>query len=246
MKALVILPVYNEEQNLKTLIPRILNLNDYLKILIVDDCSSDKSVEIADNLKKTNPERIFIISQRRHSGRGGAVKEGYKFAIHNNFEFLIEMDSDLSHRPEDLCLLLGEAHGVDMVIGSRLIRNGCIRRCSVLRNFTTYLANIYLRFTLGLKGIDDLTSGFRCINVGFLRTIDLRFLKSNGPQLLQEIIFKNKDKIRIKEVPIIFENRYLEKSKFGLSTIVKSLWLPLFWMIESQISSSKAISPKLS
>lgn len=242
MQLLVVLPVYNEENNPKILIPKILTLNDYLKIGIIDDCSLDKSVEIIKGLKEKNPDRIFIISQHKHLGRGSVIKEGYKFAIYNNFEFLIEMDSDFAHRPEDLSFLLKETNGVDMVIGSRLIKGSYIRGRFFLRNFITYFANIYLRFILGLKEIHDLTSGFRCINVDFLRRIDPRLLKSNGPQFLQEIIFKNKDRIRIKEVPIIFENRYLGRSKFSLFIILKSLWLPLFWRIENLWKNIKLLS----
>ena len=233
MRVLVILPVYNEENNLKRLILEILGINDHLKILIIDDCSLDKSVEIIKSFRRENPDRIFVISQPKHSGRGSVIKEGYKFAVDNNFEFLIEMDSDFSHRPTDIPLLLKEASMVDIVIGSRLIRGGYIRGRSFLRNLITYLANIYLRFILGLREIHDLTSGFRCINVDFLGRIEIRQLESNGPQLLQEIIFKNKHRIHIKETPIIFENRYLGKSKFSLFIILKSLWLPLFWRIEN-------------
>lgn len=233
MKVLVVLPVYNERENLKRLIPKILALGDYLEILIVDDCCSDKSIEIMKNFKKENPERIFIISQIRRLGRGAALKKGYNFVIENNFEFLIEMDSDLSHRPEDISFLLNEAKDVDIVIGSRLTKGDFIYGRSFLRNLITYLGNIYLRFILSLKEIRDLTSGFRCINVKFLHKINLNLLKSNGPQLLQEIIFKNKDNICIKEVSIVFENRYLGRSKFSLFIIFKSLWLPLYWRIEN-------------
>jgi dolichol-phosphate mannosyltransferase len=238
MQVLVVLPVYNEDENLKRIITEILVLDDYLKILVIDDCSLDKSLEIAKSLKKENPERIFIISQLRHSGRGCAVKKGYNFAIDNNFEFLIEMDSDLSHKPEYISFLLREAQDVDMVIGSRLIKGGFIHSRFFLRNIITYISNFHLRFILGLWDIRDVTSGFRCINVEFLRKINLNFLKSKGPQLLQEIIFKNKDNICIKELPIIFEKRYRGKSKFTLLIIFKSLWLPLYWRIENLLSFS--------
>lgn len=239
MRVLVVLPVYNEEENLKRLILEILALGDYLKVLIVDDYSSDKSIEVAKSLKNENPERVFIISEIKRSGRGAAVKKGYNFAIDNNFEFLIEMDSDLSHRPQDISFLLNEAQDVDMVIGSRLIRNSFIYGRSFLRNLITYLSSVYLRFILGFKGIKDITSGFRCINIEFLRKINLNLLKSNGPQLLQEIIFKNKNNIRIKEIPIIFDNRYQGRSKFCLSIILKSLWLPLCWKIENLIKRAE-------
>lgn len=236
-RVLVALPVYDEEDNLKVLIPQILDLGGYLKILMIDDCSSDKSLEVAKDFQKEYPERVFIISQIKRLGRGNALKVGYKFALENNFKYLIEMDADLSHRPKDIAVLLREASDVDMVIGSRLIRKGSMQARSFLRKLITYLSNIYLRSILGIRGIKDLTSGFRCTNLDFLHGRNPSFLKTDGPGLLQEIIFKNKDKIRVKEIPIIFQNRFQGKSKFGLTTAFRSLYIPLYWRIEDWLSS---------
>lgn len=236
MQTLVVLPVYNEEDNLKELIPQLLDLEGYLKILIVDDCSVDKSLQVAERFRKEYSDRIFVISQSKHLGRGNAVKQGYKFTLENNFDYLIEMDADLSHRPEYIPLLIKESPDVDMVIGSRLIQGASIHgRPSFFRNTITYIANIYLRFILGLRTIKDLTSGFRCINLKFLCKINLHLLKSYGPQLLQEIIFKNRHNICIKEIPITFWERRKGKTKFSLYIILKSIYLPLYWRVKDCI-----------
>lgn len=227
MNTLIILPVYNEAENLPGLLKRIIDIHDTgLKVLIIDDNSTDGSFPVSEYFAKDNPRKVFLIRRDGIRGRGSAVIEGYKFAVLNNFDYVIEMDADLSHPPEYIPLFLKENKDADLVIASRYVTGGRIEGRSCLRNIISYLANIYLRFSLNLRQIKDVTSGYRCIKVEFLKGLDLDSFESKGPQLLQEIIFNNKDRIRIKEIPVVFRGRFWGKSKFGLSVMLNSLWLP--------------------
>lgn len=228
-KILVILPVYNEEGNLKELITQLIALK-YLDILVIDEKSTDQTLNIVNRLKDSN-SKIFVIADSKRNGRGTAVKRGYLFAIEKGYDYVIEMDADFSHRPEDILPILTKKNSADIIIGSRLINGGRIERRSGWRNLLTKLGNLYLRWVLNLRNINDITSGFRCINVDWLKKIDMLQLKAKGPQALQEILYKNKDNVNIKEVPIIFKERYKDKSKFKFRTILESLYLPLTWKV---------------
>lgn len=230
MRILVILPVYNEGDNLQELAERILSIDSAYAILIIDDNSTDNSSEVSMRLVHDNPERVFFIRRKERRGRGRAVIEGYRFAISKEFDYVIEMDADLSHPPEYIPVFLNNIDkDTDMIIGSRYIKGGKIKSRPLYRNLISYIANMYLRCFLNLKNIKDITSGYRCLDARFLKNINLDSLESDGPQLLQEIILKNRANIRIKEIPIVFENRIRGRSKFSFFTMVKSIMSPLRW-----------------
>jgi dolichol-phosphate mannosyltransferase len=228
---LVILPVYNEAKNVPQLVKEILDIDKNLKILLVDDNSTDNSLEVTIQLSKENPQRIYYFRRDGQRGRGISIRQGYRFAISKGFNYVIEMDADFSHNPKYIPQLLQEAENknVDIVIGSRYARGGKIKGHNIIRSTLSYLANIYLRYILNLMYIKDITSGFRCININFLRKINLNYLNSKGPEALQEIIFKNRTDLSIKEIPIIFEKRRYGKSKLSVSMLLKCLIAPWKW-----------------
>ncbi|MCD6583289.1 MAG: polyprenol monophosphomannose synthase [Candidatus Omnitrophica bacterium] len=229
MNVLVILPVYNEAENISQIVKKILSIDRGLKILIIDDNSTDSSLQISVQLARENPLQVFYLHRHGLRGRGLSTIEGYKFAVSRGFDYVIEMDADLSHNPEYIPQFLKEIKRADIVIGSRYVRGGAIKGRSLYRNIISYLANIYLRYLLGLRDIKDFTSGYRCIKTDFLRKVDLDSLRSRGPELLQELIFKNKSHLNIKEIPIVFEERRYGRSKFSLFTIMRSLIAPISW-----------------
>lgn len=243
MRILIILPIYNEAENLTELVRKILDVNKDLSILMIDDNSTDDSAQISLGLSNNNPTRIFFIQRRGLRGRGITVREGYKFALSQGFECVVEMDADLSHNPIYIPLLLNAAKGTDIVIGSRYVKGGKIEGRSFYRNIISRLANAYLRFLLDIREIRDITSGYRCISVEFLKRLNLDSLESKGPELLEEIIFKHKDKIRIKEIPIVFKERVFGKTKFSFLTALRCFLAPLRWQIVEikQILKSKYI-----
>lgn len=217
-KTVIVIPTYNERENIEILLKRILQLKKELEIIVVDDSSPDGTGEIV----KEYAEKYKNIKllQRKEKGRGTAGIAGFKEALKQNPSFIIEMDADLSHNPETILDMLREIEKADVVIGSRYIEGGGEVNRSILRRFISHLSNIYLRKLLGIK-IRDCTSGFRCYRSEVLKEIDLDSLISKGPAIVSEILYKiHLKKFRIKEIPIVYRERERGKSTLNY----KILW----------------------
>ena len=223
MHALVFIPTYNEQENIENLINQILCLHLDISILVVDDNSSDGTGKIVDRISKTQP-RLTVIHRFNQRGRGWAGIAGFKYAIKQNVDYIIEMDADFSHHPKYIPLFLEEIKDCDVVIGSRQVRGGKVIGRGLQRRCLTFLAQCFCRFVLGIN-ILDVTSGFRCFRKCVLEGIDLGKLKSTGPSIVEEINFHLLGQgFKVKEVPIEFQLRCQGSSKLSLMKVLDAFF----------------------
>jgi len=223
MKTFVIIPTYNEKENIKDLIKAIFALKiPNLEILVVDDNSPDGTWKIVKDMKK-----VHLILRKTNRGRGYAGRGGFKYALKNKADYIIEMDGDFSHDPRYIPFLLKEIKNSDVVLGSRLVKGGKDIGRGYLRRLITKIANLYIRLILGIK-VKDCNSGYRCFRSGVLKAINPDKIKAKGPDIIQEVLFKASLKgFRIKEVPIEFVDRKKGKSKLGINQLAKGYWVIL-------------------
>jgi dolichol-phosphate mannosyltransferase len=233
MRNLVIVPTYNERDNIKELIQKILEFSPQIHILVIDDNSPDGTGKIVESLMSRIPN-LYFINRTSRKGRGLAGIEGFKFALENNFDYIIEMDADFSHSPEYIPEFLKHIQDADIVIGSRFIKQAAILNRGLGRNIISLIANLYTRIILGILDIRDVTSGYRCYKTTVFKQIGLEHLISGGPSILEEILFRAKrHKLKIKEIPIIFVHRKSGKSKLNFkilfNTFLTILRLRIFY-----------------
>ena len=218
----VILPTYNEKENILEVIDKILALdNKSIEVLVVDDNSPDKTASLVEERAK-NTKRIHLITRKKDRGRGLAGREGYRFALNKGAKYIVEMDADLSHDPRDIKKLLAAIEDYGAVVGSRYVRGGSDTRKSAWRHLLSGSANWLVRVLLGLK-LRDCNSGFRCFKATALREI-VDELQAKGPEIVQEALYLlNKKGFGIGEVPISFVDRQKGKSKLTNLKLVKVL-----------------------
>lgn len=218
MKTLVVIPTYNESDSIESLIKKLLSYN--LDILIVDDNSPDGTWRIAQEISKEN-NQVKLLRRTGKRGRGLAGIAGFKYALEHLYDYIIEMDADLSHDPTDIPKFLEAIKTCDVVLGSRLVKGGKQIGRSFYRRLLTSLANFYIRLILGIN-IRDCNSGFRCFKRKVLEDINLDALTSTGPDIVQEILYMAYIKgFKIKEIPIVFAERKLGSSKLGMKHLYK-------------------------
>lgn len=206
MKTLVMIPTYNEKENIKDLINDILSLNDDISVVVVDDNSPDGTSQLVESTFGDNP-RVELICRKNDKGRGTAGIVGFQHAVKKGADYIIEMDSDYSHHPRYIPELLKEIKDYDVVIGSRNIKGAREVGRSVFREFITWFANFYIRMIMGIN-VKDCTSGYRCFRRQVLESIGLEKMVSTGPSIVEEVLYAcHKKKYRIKEIPIVFEDR---------------------------------------
>lgn len=216
----VIIPTYNEKENIESLIKEIFNLKiPDLRLVIVDDNSSDKTGEKAEKLTKIFP--LKVIHRPQKLGLGSAYKEGFKYALENGANLIFEMDADFSHSPKEIPNFIKTANeGYDLVIGSRRIKGGEIIGWNIFRKFSSWGAMTISKLILNLK-THDVTSGFRCYKKEVLENIDLNEIDSNGYAFQEEMIYLCEKKgFKIKEIPITFLDRQRGKSKLSNKEII--------------------------
>lgn len=219
-KLLVVIPTYNEKENIAALLHKLFSLKTDMNVIVIDDNSPDETWKIVEELM---PEYKNLYIERRSGklGLGTAYKAGFAFGLQNNFDCIVTMDADSSHNPEAILLFLKEIHKADVVIGSRYTSGGGIRNWSLFRHILSKGANLFARITLGFT-IKDCTSGYRCYKTKVLETIDLKNIRTSGYSFLVEILFAIKNAgFEIKETPIVFEDRQLGKSKISKSEVIK-------------------------
>ena len=221
-KYLVIIPTYNEAENIATIITIIDKLELDLDFLIIDDNSPDGTADI---VKKINKDNINLIIQEKKAGLGTAYKKGFEWAINHNYQKIIQIDADLSHNPETIPNLIVESEKYDVVIGSRYISGINVVNWPMSRLLLSYFANKYVKLFTGLK-INDSTSGYKCINVQVLKEINLKKVKSQGYSFQIEINFlASVKKFKIKEIPIIFHDRTVGESKMSKKIILEAIFM---------------------
>jgi len=218
-KVFVILPTYNEKKNLAQLVTNILAvLNNQRitgQIIIVDDHSPDGTGQLADRLAKKLPDKITVIHRSGKLGLGSAYLTGFEKALRTGADYIFEMDADLSHSPTDIPKFLRAARQSDLVLGSRYVPGGQIKNWSVPRKLISRGGALYAKIILGLP-INDLTSGFKCFRASALRQIELARVKSDGYSFQIELTYRvHQQKLKIKEIPIVFTDRQAGQSKFS-------------------------------
>lgn len=224
MRALVIVPTYNERENLAELLTRIFAQNLPLEVLVVDDNSPDGTGELADELAAKDP-RIHVMHRAGKLGLGSAYVAGFRWALERGFDAAFEMDADFSHNPDSLGDFLKELVDADLVLGSRYLHGVTVVNWPLSRLILSYAANVYSRIITGMP-VKDLTGGFKCFRRQVLEAIDWSRVRSDGYAFQIEINFKAWRKgFRIKEIPILFVDRRAGVSKMSGSIVGEAAWM---------------------
>lgn len=218
----LIIPTYNESDNLPDLLARLFKLDIPLSVLIVDDNSPDGTGELADEMAKYYKGKLFVLHRPAKLGLGSAYRQGFAYSIGRGAEVVGEMDADLSHLPEDLPKLWDKIQeGAGVAIGSRRVRGGKIVGWGWQRHLSSWGANTFSRLFLGLK-TKDVTAGFRLYQVKTLEKVTWRLVESNGYAWQEEILYLlEKSGARIAEVPVVFNDRSQGQSKLKKKDIVE-------------------------
>ena len=223
MKAMMIVPTYNEQENIELLVGEILGLPVPVEVIIVDDNSPDGTGETADRLAAEHPGRVRVVHRSGKLGLGTAYIAGFKKALEMNAARIMTMDADFSHPPRYIPAMLQKCEEVDVVIGSRYVEGGGTEQCTVARKILSRGANGFAHLMLGLRARDT-TAGFRCYRREVLESIDLDDIRANGYSFLIEMLFRCRQAgWRVGEVPIVFVNRLRGASKISRDEIIKAM-----------------------
>ena len=217
--SIVIIPTYNERENIENIIRAVFALEKVFHILIIEDGSPDGTANIVKTLQQEFPERLFMIERKGKLGLGTAYIAGFKWSLEHNYEYIFEMDADFSHNPADLPRLYKACaeEGADVSIGSRYVSGVNVVNWPMGRVLMSYFASKYVRLNTGLP-IHDTTAGFKCYRREVLQTIDLDGIRFKGYAFQIEMKFTAyKCGFKIVEVPVIFINRELGTSKMNSS-----------------------------
>jgi dolichol-phosphate mannosyltransferase len=231
--ALVIIPTYNECDNLEPIARAVLEAEPRVDILVVDDNSPDGTGQVADRLAASNP-RIRVLHREKKEGLGKAYLHAFRWALDERYQYVIEMDADFSHDPKYLPTLLNEAlAGTDLVLGSRYVDGGGTVNWGPGRRAISRGGSLYARTILGV-GIRDITGGFKCFRRSVLEALDLTAVKSSGYAFQIELTYRTlKAGFRIKEVPIVFEDRRVGQSKMSKKIFLEAL--TMVWKLKLSV-----------
>ena len=225
-KKVVIIPTYNERENIERIIRAVLSLPGDYHILIIDDGSPDGTAGIVKNLQKECPERLYILERSGKLGLGTAYITGFNWSLENNYDYIFEMDADFSHNPNDLPKLCAacEEDGADLSIGSRYCNGISVVNWPIGRVIMSYYASAYVRTILGMK-VYDCTAGFKCYSRKVLDNIDFSKIRMKGYGFQIEMKYTAyKLGYKIAEVPIIFMDRTQGTSKMSSGIFGEAFW----------------------
>ncbi len=221
--SLVIIPTYNELDNVSEVIRRVLQQTGDLDVLVVDDNSPDGTGDLVAELSKREP-RLKLIRRSGKLGLGTAYITGFKYALEHNYKFIFEMDADLSHDPDEIPNFLNAISSADLVIGSRYINGVNVINWPLSRLVLSYTASLYTRLITGMP-IKDTTSGFKCFRREVLETIDLDKIRSGGYAFQIEMNWNSwREGFRIREIPIVFVDRTVGKSKMSRAIVREAVF----------------------
>ena len=224
MKILVISPTYNEKKNISHLIENIFSLNISIDLLIIDDNSPDGTADAVKN-KMAKNNRIHLITRKGKEGLGTAYCSGFKYALQNNYDLIIQIDADLSHNPVDIIRLIEKAKTHDLVIGSRYATGVNVINWPMGRLLLSYCANWYAR-NLTRVPIKDITGGYKCFRRNVIEAIDLDSIRSEGYSFQIEMNFLAYNKgFNITEIPIIFTDRTVGESKMNRQIMYEAVFI---------------------
>lgn len=223
-RGLVIVPTYNERENLPRLVPMILDQDPRLEVLVIDDASPDGTGEIADRLAAENP-RVHVLHREGKLGLGTAYLAGFRWGLERGYDWMFEMDADFSHDPAHLPQFLESLQEYDLVLGSRYLGGRVtVVNWPIGRLLLSYYANVYARFVTGLP-VADATGGFKAFRREVLAGIDLDRVESEGYAFQIEMSMRAwKKGFRIAEIPIVFVDRTLGESKMSKKIIREAVW----------------------
>lgn len=225
MKTLVIIPTYNEKENITSLVSNILHEAPEVHVLIVDDNSPDGTGKLADELCQKYPSKVFVLHRSQKDGLGSAYREGFVWALAKDYHTIITMDADWSHNPTDIPRLLRELEDYDFVIGSRYLGGIRILNWPLSRLIISVCANRYIRLVTGLP-LSDTTSGFMCFSREALRLMCPSTITAKGYASLIEMKYRVwKSGYKLKEIPIIFSQRRSGTPKMSVNIILEALWV---------------------
>jgi dolichol-phosphate mannosyltransferase len=225
-RVLVIVPTYNERENIARMIDTVLAQDRRIEILVVDDGSPDGTAEIVESMMSRHPGRVHVHKRPGKMGLGTAYLAGFRIAIERKYDLIMEMDADFSHDPSHLPQFLKAIEGADIVLGSRY-RDGkvTIVNWPISRLLLSYYANVYARTVTGLP-VWDATGGFKCFRRKVLEAIDLNAVKSNGYAFQIEMSFRAwKKGFKIAEIPIVFVDRTEGASKMSKAIVREAVWM---------------------
>lgn len=224
-KKIVIIPTYNEKENIDNIIRKVFSLEGGYDILVIDDGSPDGTAVIVKRLQKEFPDRLFLIERSGKQGLGTAYITGFKWSLEHGYDYTFEMDADFSHSPDDLPRLYQACKdGADLAIGSRYCDGISVINWPIGRIIMSYYASVYVRTVLGMK-VFDCTAGFKCYSNRVLKAIDLDAIEMKGYGFQIEMKYTTyKLGFKITEVPIIFVNRKAGTSKMSGGIFGEAFW----------------------
>lgn len=244
-KRLVIIPTYNEKENISSIIDAVFNLEEEFHVLVVDDNSPDGTADIVKDIMQTNSDSLHILERKGKLGLGTAYIAGFKWAIKNSYDYIFEMDADFSHNPKDLVRLYHACskQNYDLAVGSRYVRDGGVENWPIDRKILSYGASLYVRLITWMN-IKDPTAGFVCYKKEVLETIDLDKIKFIGYAFQIEMKYNAwKLGFKLTEVPITFVDRQEGVSKMS-SNIIGEAIKGVIVMRINQVSKSKRVGTK--
>ena len=237
---LVVIPTYNEKDNVRTIVERTLAAAT-VDVLVVDDSSPDGTGDIADDLAREHEGRVHVLHRLVKDGLGGAYLAGFAWGLERGYRKLVEMDADGSHHPEYLPRMLGLADENDLVLGSRWVKGGEVENWPWYREFLSRGGNLYSRLALGIA-VHDATGGFRVFTADALRRIDLTGIASKGYCFQVDLCWRALEAgLQVVETPITFTEREFGVSKMSGNIVRESLTLVTRWGIDRRVREVRAL-----
>ena len=228
-RIVVVIPTYNEAENLPLLVPDVLDQDGRIEVLVVDDASPDGTGKIADDLAERNPGRVHVLHREGKRGLGPAYRDGLRRALDLGADAVVQMDADFSHPPAVLKDMLREIEDHDVVLGSRYLKGITVVNWPIERILISYFGNRYAKLVTGLP-ISDVTGGFRCIRADLLGRVGFERIRSDGYAFQIELNYRfQKHGARIQEIPFFFLDRERGESKLTLRIALEALWI-VWWM----------------
>jgi len=236
VRSLIVIPTYNERENITGLIDDVLRNAPSTDLLIIDDNSPDGTGQLIDEIHSRLPQ-VRVLHRPGKLGLGTAYVAGFQYAIEQGYDFVFEMDDDYSHDPADLPRFFAAAEQADLVIGSRYVKGGGTPNWSAMRKFISGGGNRFARFMLRIP-THDCTAGFRCYRTAALNTIDLRLIRAQGYAFQVEMTYIFwKRGYRVREVPVIFVDRRVGKSKMSRKIFIEAFR----WVIATRFKGDPAV-----
>lgn len=248
MRALVVVPTYNEAENLEHFLDRVFAVSLpeglCLRVLVVDDNSPDGTGRIADAIAERDP-RVTVLHRAAKAGLGSAYRAGFRRALEGDAELILEMDADLSHDPAYLPAFFEAIDGADLVLGSRYVRGVCVVNWPMHRLLLSFYANIYARWVTGLP-LADATGGFKCFRRQVLESIDLEKVRSEGYAFQIEMSFEAwRNGWRLREIPIVFTDRHEGSSKMSKAIVREAVWMVWRLRLKSLVRRKRSRRPRV-